>query len=105
MPITPAPPETMRKGPARLAPWLVDAYYNLGLVYDMTGSYPDALQAFRNYVTLAPTAPNVGTVKTKIVELEDRLAAGVTGPPVENPVEPRAPVEQRGDSRGMKKKR
>jgi len=87
------------------APWLVDAYYNLGLVYDMTGSYPDALQAFRNYVTLAPTAPNVGTVKTKIVELEDRLAAGVTGPPVENPVEPRAPVEQRGDSRGMKKKR
>jgi tetratricopeptide (TPR) repeat protein len=55
------------------APWLVDAYHNLGLVYDFTGAYQDALRTFRTYVQLAPTAPNIGTVKTKIVELEDRL--------------------------------
>jgi len=61
------------------APWLVDAYYNLGLVYDFTGSYQDARRAFRTYIQLAPTAPNVGTVKTKIVELEDRL--GLVGAP------------------------
>lgn len=55
------------------APWLVDGYYNLGLVYDFTENYFDALRALRIYLQLAPTAPNIGPVKSKIVEIEDRL--------------------------------
>jgi tetratricopeptide (TPR) repeat protein len=55
------------------APWLAEAYYNLGLVYDFNREYGKALLALRLYTALSPTAPNLGTVKTKIVELEDRL--------------------------------
>ena len=55
------------------APWIVDAYYNLGLVYDATASYPQALRVLRIYSRLAPRSSNIGAVKTKIVELEDRL--------------------------------
>lgn len=55
------------------APWLVDAYYNLGLVYDFSGEYQNALRSLRTFMKLAPNAPNIGAVKTKIVELEDRL--------------------------------
>lgn len=55
------------------APWLVDAYYNLGLMYDFTGAYAKALRAFRIYLQLAPSAQNISAVKTKIVELEDKL--------------------------------
>jgi tetratricopeptide (TPR) repeat protein len=60
------------------APWLVDAYYNLGLVYDFVSRHPEALRAFRTYSQLAPNAPNIGAVKTKIVEIEDRLATQPT---------------------------
>ncbi len=55
------------------APWLVDAYYNLGLVYDFVNRPADALRVLRIYIQLAPNAPNIGPVKTKIVELEDKL--------------------------------
>lgn len=55
------------------APWLVDAYYNLGLVYDFVGRSADALRVLRIYVQLAPNSANLGPVKTKIVELEDKL--------------------------------
>ncbi|MFZ5584373.1 MAG: tetratricopeptide repeat protein [Thermodesulfobacteriota bacterium] len=55
------------------APWLVDAYYNLGLVYDFVNRPADALRVLRIYVQLAPNSPNLGPVKTKIVELEDKL--------------------------------
>ncbi len=74
-------PEAVTEFEAALAaaPWLTDAYYNLGLVYDFTGATANALQALRTYVRLAPQAPNVGAVKTKIVELEDKL--GLTGSP------------------------
>ena len=57
-------------------PWLVDAYYNLGLVYDFTGASGPALQAFRTYLVLAPSSPHTSAVKTKIVELEDKLGVG-----------------------------
>jgi tetratricopeptide (TPR) repeat protein len=68
-------PEAVTEFEAALAeaPWLVDAYYNLGLVYDFTGATANALQALRAYVQLAPQAANLGAVKTKIVELEDKL--------------------------------
>lgn len=58
------------------APWLVDAYYNLGLVYDFTGRAAEALEALRAYLALAPQSPHAGAVKTKVVELEDRLGVG-----------------------------
>jgi tetratricopeptide (TPR) repeat protein len=61
------------------APWLTDAYYNLGLVSDFTGAHAKALQALRTYLTLAPQSPHASAVKTKIVELEDKL--GVAGIP------------------------
>jgi tetratricopeptide (TPR) repeat protein len=55
------------------APWLVDAYYNLGLVYDFSGDYQNALRTLKTFMKLAPNAPNIGAVKTKMVELEDRM--------------------------------
>ncbi|MFB3816541.1 MAG: tetratricopeptide repeat protein [Candidatus Methylomirabilales bacterium] len=55
------------------APWLVDAYYNLGLVYDFTDAPAPAAQALRTYLSLAPQSPHASAVKTKIVELEDKL--------------------------------
>jgi tetratricopeptide (TPR) repeat protein len=68
------------------APWLVDAYYNLGLVYDFSGEYQNALRSLKIYLRLAPTAPNIGPVKTKIVELEDRL--GLLEGSKEGPAQP-----------------
>ncbi len=71
-------PEAIVEFEAALAncPWLVDAYYNLGLVYDFTGASGPALQAFRTYLALAPSSPQTSAVKTKIVELEDKLGVG-----------------------------
>ena len=57
------------------APWLADAYYNLGLVSDFTGAHAKALEALRTYLALAPQSPQASAVKTKIVELEDKLGA------------------------------
>ncbi|MCX5855729.1 MAG: tetratricopeptide repeat protein, partial [Deltaproteobacteria bacterium] len=51
------------------APWLVDAYYNLGLVYDFSGDYQNALRSLKIFMKLAPNAPNIGAVKTKMVEI------------------------------------
>lgn len=58
------------------APWIVDAYYNLGLVYDFTNASRPALRALRTYLALAPQSPHASAVKTKIVELEDKLGPG-----------------------------
>lgn len=55
------------------APWIVDAYYNLGIVYDFQGWYPEALRVLTIYARIAPYSSNLGTVKTKIVELKDKL--------------------------------
>ncbi len=55
------------------APWLVDAYYNLGLVYDFLDRPADALRLLGLYLQLAPDSPQAGPVKTKLVELEDKL--------------------------------
>ena len=68
-------PEAVTEFEAALAdaPWLADAYYNLGLVSDFTGAHAKALQALRTYLALAPQSPQASAVKTKIVELEDKL--------------------------------
>ena len=55
------------------APWMVAAYYNLGRVYDFNKEYSKALRVLHIYIKLAPNASNVGPVKSKIVELEERL--------------------------------
>lgn len=62
------------------APWIADAYNNLGLIYDTTNQYGKALDALEIYVHLKPTAPNIGNVKTKIVELQDRFGM-IAAPP------------------------
>ncbi|MCX5816871.1 MAG: tetratricopeptide repeat protein [Proteobacteria bacterium] len=78
------------------APWLVDAYYNLGLVYDFSGDYQNALRSLKTFMKLAPNAPNIGAVKTKMVELEDRL--GLLEGSTAGPVQPQGPesVNQSG---------
>ncbi len=81
-------PEAVKELEAALAeaPWLVDAYYNLGLVYDFSEKYADALHSLKTYIMLAPNAPQIGSVKTKIVELEDRL--GILEAPAAAPERP-----------------
>ena len=51
----------------------MNAYKNLGLVYDFTGAFHEALHNLTIYAQLAPAGPEIGHVKTKIVELRDRL--------------------------------
>lgn len=57
---------------ARKAPDCAQAFFNMGLVYEKAGEYSKALAALKNYLRLAPKAPDAAAVETKIYELEYR---------------------------------
>jgi len=54
----------------RLAPWLAEGYYNLGLVQDKAGQYADAIRSLKLYLLAAPNAADAQTVKEKVYELD-----------------------------------
>jgi tetratricopeptide (TPR) repeat protein len=56
----------------KTAPWLADGYYNLGVVLDKGGKYPDAMQNLRLYLLASPNATDVKEVKQLIYEIEYR---------------------------------
>ena len=54
------------------APWLVEGYYNLGIIQDKAGLYADAMQSLKFYLLAAPNAPDAEKVKELIYEIEYR---------------------------------
>ncbi len=60
------------KKAARIAPWLGEAYYNLGVVQDKAGQYAEAIRNLKLYLLAAPNAPDAKEVKSLIFEVEYR---------------------------------
>jgi tetratricopeptide (TPR) repeat protein len=58
------------KKAARLAPWLANIYFNLGLVQEMADRFNDAIQSYKLYLLASPAAADAQDVKAKIYGLE-----------------------------------
>ncbi|HTZ21604.1 MAG TPA: ankyrin repeat domain-containing protein [Opitutaceae bacterium] len=52
------------------APWLADAYNNLGVAQEKVGLFGPAMQSFKLYLLAAPDAPDAKEKRTLIYELE-----------------------------------
>jgi len=60
---------------AKVAPWLADVYYNLGLVQDKAGLYNQAMQSLELYLLAAPNASDARKVRNLIYKIEARSEA------------------------------
>jgi tetratricopeptide (TPR) repeat protein len=58
------------KKAARLAPWLANIYFNLGVVQEKADRFNDAIQSYKLYLLASPTAADTQDVKAKIYGLE-----------------------------------
>ncbi|MCL5669637.1 MAG: hypothetical protein M1392_06740 [Gammaproteobacteria bacterium] len=56
----------------KLAPWLADAYYNLGVVLDKAEKYPEAIKNLKLYLHARRDAPDAKQVQELIYEVEYR---------------------------------
>jgi tetratricopeptide (TPR) repeat protein len=54
------------------APWLANAYYNLGVAQDKAGLYAEAMRSLKLYLLAAPAAPDKNVVEKLIDEIEYR---------------------------------
>lgn len=54
----------------RMAPWLADAYYNLGVVEEKAGRFDDAMRNFKLYLRTSPNASDAEQVRTRLYSLE-----------------------------------
>jgi tetratricopeptide (TPR) repeat protein len=54
------------------APWLANAYYNLGVAQDKAGQYASAIKSLKLYLLAEPNASDTKAVKTLIYEIEYR---------------------------------
>ncbi len=52
------------------APWLADAYFNLGIVQEKGDMFAQAIQNLRLYLLAAPQSPNAKAIQAKIYGLE-----------------------------------
>jgi len=56
----------------RVAPWLADAYYNLGVVLDKAQRYDEAIRALKLYMLAAPSAKDASEAQRLIYQIEFR---------------------------------
>jgi len=56
----------------KAAPWLAEAYYNLGVVNEKASRYPEAVQSLKRYLLAAPNAQDAKQVRNLIHEIEYR---------------------------------
>lgn len=56
----------------KLAPWLADGYYNLGVVLDKAGRHAEAIQNLKLYLLANPNAADAKRVQELIYEVEYR---------------------------------
>ena len=54
------------------APWMGNAYYNLGVAQDKAGMYSNAIRCLKLYLVAAPNAPDAKNVEKLIDEIEYR---------------------------------
>jgi len=54
------------------APWMANAYYNLGVAQDKAGMYSNAIRSLKLYLVAAPNAPDTKSVEKLIDEIEYR---------------------------------
>ncbi len=54
----------------RIAPWLADGYFNLGVVQEKAGLFNGAIRSYRLYLLAAPSTPDAQQVRTRIFGLE-----------------------------------
>jgi tetratricopeptide (TPR) repeat protein len=54
------------------APWMANAYYNLGVAQDKAGMYSNAVRSLKLYLVAAPNAPDTKNVEKLIDEIEYR---------------------------------
>lgn len=54
----------------RIAPWLANGYYNLGIVQEKAGQLVEAMRSYKLYLLAAPSAPDAQQVRTRIFGLE-----------------------------------
>lgn len=57
----------------RLAPWLAQGYFNLGLVQEKAGNYTEAIRSLKLYLLAAPDASDAEAVEAQIVKLEYKM--------------------------------
>jgi hypothetical protein len=56
----------------RIAPWLPEGYYNLGIVQDKAGQYQNAIRNLKYYLFAASNAQDTKNVRSLIFEIEYR---------------------------------
>ncbi len=54
------------------APWMANAYYNLGVAQDKAGMYSNAIRSLKLYLMAAPNTPDTKIVEKLIDEIEYR---------------------------------
>jgi tetratricopeptide (TPR) repeat protein len=54
------------------APWMANAYYNLGVAQDKAGMHSSAIRSLKLYLLAAPNAPDAKSVEKLIDEIEYR---------------------------------
>jgi tetratricopeptide (TPR) repeat protein len=54
------------------APWMANAYYNLGVAQDKAGMHSNAIRSLKFYLVAAPNAPDAKNVEKLIDEIEYR---------------------------------
>ena len=59
------------------APWMANAYYNLGVAQDKAGMYSSAIRSLKLYLAAAPNAPDAKSVEKLIDEIEYRQERAV----------------------------
>lgn len=60
----------------RVAPWWPDPYFNQGVALEKAGKLPEAIRAFRTYLSISPDSVDAGKVKDQIYALEFRHEKG-----------------------------
>ena len=60
------------KAAVRVAPWLADGYYNLGIVQDKAALHTEAIRSLKLYLLAAPGAVDAEKVQNLIYEIEYR---------------------------------
>ncbi len=61
------------------APWLANAYYNLGVAQDKAGLYTAAIRSLKLYVLAEPNAPDIRSVEKLIDEIEYKQEKAAKG--------------------------
>lgn len=57
----------------KIAPWNANYYFNLGVVLDKAGKYPEAIRSFRLYLLAVPDSPDSKDVAKRVAGLEYKI--------------------------------